>query len=92
MLGNPNPNPNPSPSPNPSPNPSPSPNPNPNPNTGARSSLRLLVEALAVGAAAQLPLTELDISHNELRDGGLLAVATLVAALPHGLKVRMRPP
>ena len=52
----------------------------------------MLVEALAVGAAAQLPLTELDISHNELRDGGLLAVATLVAALPHGLKVRMRLP
>ena len=60
--------------------------------TGARSSLRLLVEALAVGAAARLPLTELDLSHNELRDGGMIAVAALVAALPHGLKVRMRPP
>ena len=42
--------------------------------TGARSSLRLLVEALAAGAATRLPLTELDLSHNELRDGGVLAV------------------
>ena len=42
--------------------------------TGARSSIRLLVEALAAGAAARLPLTELDLSHNELRDGGVLAV------------------
>ena len=59
--------------------------------TGARSSLRLLVEALAAGAATRLPLTELDLSHNELRDGGVLAVAALVAALPHASMVKVAP-
>ena len=33
-----------------------------------------------------LPLTELDLSYTDLREAGLLAVAALVAALPHGLR------
>ena len=52
-----------------------------------RSPAKALGEALAAGAASgALPLTDLDLSDNELRDAGVIAVGQLIASLKHGLR------
>ena len=54
----------------------------------ARLAAKTFVESLSEGAAAgTLPLTDLDLSGNELRDGGVTAVSQLVQALRHGLRL-----
>ncbi|KOO28731.1 leucine-rich repeat-containing protein [Chrysochromulina tobinii] len=54
----------------------------------ARLAAKSFVDALSEGAAARtLPLTDLDLSGNELRDGGVTAISQLVQALRQGLRL-----
>ena len=58
------------------------------PDPGKRNSARALCEALASGAASKtLPLTALDLSDNEIRDNGVIAIGGLISHLKHGLKL-----
>ena len=59
-----------------------------------RSPAKALGDALAAGARGALPLTSLDLSDNELRDQGFVAVAQFLTNLRHGLTElnRSRPP
>ena len=50
-----------------------------------RSPAKALGDALAAGARGALPLTSLDLSDNELRDQGFVALAQFLTNLRHGL-------
>ena len=56
------------------------------PDGSRRAAFRSLADALVAGAAAGLPLTHLDWSHNDGRDAAVGGAAQVAAALPHALE------
>ena len=47
---------------------------------------RTLCEAIASGASLALPITDIDLSHNEMGDRAIGAISQTIATLPHGLR------